>query len=344
MNTPLLYNIDSCALTPGALHLEGWVVAPEQPLDSVTLLVDGLPWIENVALVEDGVYQRRFSYLPHASYAGFHVNAPPPHPLAPDRIFEITLVALQSGKEFDRVTIPLRDFTQVSQRAPLPPIALQEHIGQMRPDPELVLAGGWRIYLDLKRALAPYHPVDQARHILDWGCGCGRVIRFLVEDVPADRISGCDIDEAAIQWMRANMPGSAYATIAGLPPTPYFENTFDLVYGISIFTHLDEATQTRWLEELRRITALGGYVAVSVLSPENVPPKQRAHITAKGLFDMRSEQASTFAPYVGPDYYRLTFHSREYIEQRWAEYFAIVGYIPYGINSHQDLVIMRKSQ
>ncbi|MGY1688889.1 hypothetical protein [Geodermatophilus sp. SYSU D01105] len=44
--------------------------------------------------------------------------------------------------------------------------------------------------------------------ILDFGAGCGRVLRWLLPHAPSSAWSACDIDAPAIEWVRQN-PRSA---------------------------------------------------------------------------------------------------------------------------------------
>src|SRR6266545_70131 len=45
-----------------------------------------------------------------------------------------------------------------------------------------------------------------------------------------------------------------------------------------------------------------------------------------------------------PDFYQLSFHTREYIEREWPKDFDLALYHPRGINSHQDVSILRKPE
>ena len=60
------------------------------------------------------------------------------------------------------------------------------------------------------------------------------------------------------------------------PPLPYEDDRFDLVYSVSIFTHLDEQLQRPWIEELTRVVRPGGLVLVTVTGPEPVTELLRA--------------------------------------------------------------------
>jgi hypothetical protein len=77
------------------------------------------------------------------------------------------------------------------------------------------------------------------RQILDWGCGCGRVTRFLV-NIPGPVIVGADIDADNITWCRDNLRAGVFQVLPLRPPTLFAEEQFDLVIGTSVFTHLAE--------------------------------------------------------------------------------------------------------
>lgn len=95
--------------------------------------------------------------------------------------------------------------------------------------------------------------------IMEWGCGVARIIRHIPAYVPAgSEVYGCDINQIMIDWNRKNIPGISFACIASHPPTTYINGQFHLVYGISVFTHIDGREQLLWLEEMSRILCDGG--------------------------------------------------------------------------------------
>jgi SAM-dependent methyltransferase len=180
--------------------------------------------------------------------------------------------------------------------------------------------------------------------ILDWGCGCGRTTRALKDTVPASEIHGTDIDPEAIDWLRQNYSRFADFRLAPhLPPLPYADGTFDFVFGISIFTHLPEDMQFRWLEELRRISRPGGYVLVTTSGETNyrqTRPEIQAAMAEKGFFyDDLGKYGQSISL---PDFYQNTFHSIEYIRREWATHFEIVDIQPVGLQNHQDTILMKK--
>ena len=101
------------------------------------------------------------------------------------------------------------------------------------------------------------------RSILDYGVGCGRVIRRFWELYPDANLTGADIDAEAIAWLQHNYAKMGkFVVLSHLPRSPFPDETFDLVYGISVFTHLNEEMQFAWLAELQRITSPGGCLTV----------------------------------------------------------------------------------
>jgi len=98
--------------------------------------------------------------------------------------------------------------------------------------------------------------------ILDFGCGCGRVARyFLSGEDPAGvaprRLSGCDINPKLVSWCATHLPGDFRLSTPD-PPAPFPEATFDLVYSVSVFTHLYRPGVRAWMDELARLVRPGG--------------------------------------------------------------------------------------
>lgn len=204
--------------------------------------------------------------------------------------------------------------------------------------------------LTLRRALQEYFERDYAdcEAILDWGCGCARVARFVTELAPG-KLTGIDIDPDNIQWCKENIPQAEFAPIGLHPPTPFAGESFDLVYGISVFTHLSETDQDRWLAELERITKPGAAVLMSVQG-------EIAFLRADGDFQrfLALEQTGVHVYGRCPDlddvlpemketaYYKNVFHSRRYLYEHWRRYFEIVDVIDAAFAGYQDLVVMRR--
>ena len=87
---------------------------------------------------------------------------------------------------------------------------------------------------------------------LDFGCGCGRTLRWLTREWRDVSWHGTDVDAEAVGWCRSHLPGR-FEVNGPMPPLPFPNASFDLVLGVSVFTHLDEPVQRGWAAELRRV-------------------------------------------------------------------------------------------
>ena len=197
----------------------------------------------------------------------------------------------------------------------------------------------------LENYLALHHdrPLSTFKRVLDWGCGAGRLTRYLTTLDNVD-VTGIDIDDINVQWCKSSITGAAFETVATAPPTRFDEKSFDLIVGISIFTHLREPDQFAWLEELQRIVSDDGLVMVSYHGPTVlgfVRAKQPLleEIEKQGIFITGNNNQ---VDNIGDDeYYVNVSHSRRYILENWGKYFEIIDVVP-GFFGRQDMVVMKK--
>ena len=107
-------------------------------------------------------------------------------------------------------------------------------------------------------------PIESAHDILDFGCGCGRVLRQWA-NLGETRVHGSDYNPKGVNWVRANLPW-VDARVNGLaPPLAFTEASFDFVYALSVFTHLPVGLQADWIDELHRVLRPGGILAISTM-------------------------------------------------------------------------------
>ena len=107
-----------------------------------------------------------------------------------------------------------------------------------------------------------------ASRVLDFGCGCGRLARHAPAHTSAE-IHGVDYNADLVAWCAESLPGT-YTKNKLRPPLDFPDDHFDVVYLLSVFTHLRIATQIDWLKELNRVIAPGGFCLVTFHDEDHV--------------------------------------------------------------------------
>jgi SAM-dependent methyltransferase len=179
--------------------------------------------------------------------------------------------------------------------------------------------------------------IERIGAMLDFGCGCGRVIRYW-KDLPATQVHGTDYNRDLIAWCRRNLAFAQFGTNRLHPPLQYPDASFDLVYAFSVFTHLTEDMQRPWLNELLRVIRPGGHLLFSTHGDFYIPSLQPAEreAFAAGKLVVRYEGAA------GTNLC-AAFHPRAYVERELLSDLALVDMVPEGAkgNPRQDLYLVR---
>ena len=182
-------------------------------------------------------------------------------------------------------------------------------------------------------------------------------------------LQGCDIDPRHVAWMQSNLDYCRVQRSSVNPPLPYAAATFDAVISISVFSHLNEASQTAFLAELARITKPGATLMLTIHG-EAAMRRARAE---KGIFDMiavpreafdeagrrydagdyafilqqghltRQAGTESSASILAEEYeYGITFIPRAYLDRVWARHFKLVRVVEGGLHDFQDIVVLQR--
>jgi SAM-dependent methyltransferase len=142
----------------------------------------------------------------------------------------------------------------MASNLPLPPDALAARIGT--PDGEDPLAFYRNEGARLRAVIEGLLPSDwswKGKEFLDFGCGSARVLRQFEDEAHDASFVGCDIDAATIAWNQANLSPPFRFLHSGLtPPLPLEPSSMNLVWAMSVFTHVADSWAD-WLLELHRL-------------------------------------------------------------------------------------------
>ena len=217
---------------------------------------------------------------------------------------------------------------------PLPPAALMRRVAGTA-DVAWFLEGGRRAVASLlPHARMAAGPV----RVLDFGCGCGRVARHW-GSVPGVTLVGVDTELLSVLWCRRRL-GLGHYHRNGLTARLRFPDaSFDFVYALSVFTHLDVPLQVRWLRELARVLKPGGSLALSLHGSESVKTVpadlQRAFERGELVIARSGRPGSNDCN---------AFHPFERAVELFPPELELTSFTPAGAagNPHQDLYVLQR--
>ena len=181
--------------------------------------------------------------------------------------------------------------------------------------------------------------ISKLPRILDFGCGCGRVLRHWRNLDHVD-VHGVDIDSRAVKWCNRNLSFCNVRVSGLVPPLLYPADHFSFIYALSVLTHLPEHLQKSWLKEWQRVLSPNGILVFSLHGDyyrSSLTDSEREIYDSGYLVVRNAGSAGTNR--CG------AFHPPEYAMQHLTEGFELLKHIPRGArgNPQQDLYLLRKS-
>ncbi len=194
--------------------------------------------------------------------------------------------------------------------------------------------------------------------LLDFGIGCARTMRHFFRAHADWELYGCDVDRAAIRYVRQAVPFVNAAVSGNRPPLPYSAARFDCVYSVSVLTHLNRPSFAEWIKELARVCTpsavflptLHGTLAMDKVMGD---PEFRQMIgireedVARGSAEFASEGFTWLPQPVGSDdidseQFGICFLHEDRLPELVAPYFDVESYHPGEIGGWQDLAVLKR--
>ena len=124
----------------------------------------------------------------------------------------------------------------------------------------------------LIKSLMPDDWSWSGKRVLDFGCGAGKVIRHFGAESAECEFWGCDIHGPSIDWMQSHLCPPFHAfQCQEEPGLPNEDGYFDLIFALSVYTHITEHWAGRLLERHRAL-ADGGLLLASFLGEAMMVP------------------------------------------------------------------------
>lgn len=139
--------------------------------------------------------------------------------------------------------------------------------------------------------------------ICDWGCGPMRVLRHMPAFLSSHHaFLGLDYNNKTIAWAKASFPKMNFMLNNLHPPLPLKDQSIDVLYSISVFTHLSEDLFRAYVEDIHRSLKKGGILIVTLHGDRNTKVLLKSELNhyKKGQFvtrDRVKEGKRIFASY-----------------------------------------------
>jgi SAM-dependent methyltransferase len=180
----------------------------------------------------------------------------------------------------------------------------------------------------------------EGRRVLDFGCGPARVLRQFLPEAASGEFWGCDLHRPTIAWLDEHLSPPLHFFVNDRIPMPHPDSYFDLVYAISVFTHITH-DWSAWLLELHRILKPEGLLLATIAGPELWGKSLSSPPDENGLGMCVQKLGWRLGDTSGP----LARHSPWWLRSHWGRAFEILSLRSSGFagaRPGQGLVLGRK--
>jgi ubiquinone/menaquinone biosynthesis C-methylase UbiE len=226
------------------------------------------------------------------------------------------------------------------------------------------LREAFNFYCEIKRYMASLgRTLTPNSRLLDFGCGWGRIIRFFLKDVVAENLYGIDVDPQMMDICIQTVRHGNYSLVRPLPPSGLAENSLDIVYAYSVFSHLGESAHIKWVEEFSRILKPGGILLVTTHSRSFIEfcrsLRGQEHtfywykLLANSFLDTEAALADydsgkfLYSPTSGGEVRDASFYgeaviSPGYVKREWNKYLRFYDFVDDPARCPQAIIVMQK--
>lgn len=130
------------------------------------------------------------------------------------------------------------------------------------------------------------------------------------------------------------------------PPTENSQDDFDVVFAMSVMTHLSQEDQKAWLKELHRILRVGGIALLSFHGPAQMTKNNDPTNHLANLFENYSVEDPTPNPDLqdlesGERYIGTSF-TEAHIRRHWTEGFDVLAILDNCFGLHAVAILSKK--
>ena len=111
--------------------------------------------------------------------------------------------------------------------------------------------------------------LSQKLNILDFGCGVGNSIDYLLKYFPHSKIMGVDVSEKSIEIAKQRFSPNAILQSYDGETLPYEDSSLDIIFSACVFHHIPQDLYSHIFKEFRRVLKKDGLFVVFEHNPLN---------------------------------------------------------------------------
>ena len=182
-------------------------------------------------------------------------------------------------------------------------------------------------------------PLLKTGHFLEFASGHGRFTRHLVKALGAERVTVSDVVPDAVDFARATFGVDGFLSSVS-PEALAWEQSYDVVFVLSLFSHLPERTWARWLRSLYRAVKPGGLLVFTTHGAE-AAQRQNVTLDGQGFFFAPSSESQA----IEAAEYGTTFTSDAFVQRCIAQTLdgaRVLQHASAHFWNHQDAYVVMK--
>lgn len=216
---------------------------------------------------------------------------------------------------------------------------------------EPMLKGAFKLYRHVKHASSNYgRPLNENSHVLDFGCGWGRIARFFLREVKRENFYGVDVVPKLVEICQDTFQSDNFLALEQKGTLPFKDETFDIVFANSVFSHLEPDLNMAWMKDIHRTLQPGGLAMLTIIDPAKFVRMAEGAKEWMEKLDLNVKQAQTDLEKNGFVWrttnrqgeltgYGLAIITLDWIKENWGQEFELLEAIE---DYSQTILVLKK--
>jgi hypothetical protein len=189
--------------------------------------------------------------------------------------------------------------------------------------------------------------LQDARSLLEFACGWGRVTRHLVHLVDPARIAVSDVDRRAVDFVRRGLGVRGFYSTSAADELVH-DGRYDVIVVVSLFSHLPLVHWGPWLRRLGELLEEDGVLLFSTLGMHafevNVPEADRG-VFKRAIEGFFYNEVNETRGRLTADHYGTAYVDDTFVRNAAADRFPgrLVAFCPRALNGFQDVYLLQRT-